>query len=430
MPDDAMMATLMGALEGTEPPPAAEPSPAEAPAVEPPAAEPPPVVEAAAAEPVEEPPATEEAPVEEPDPETPEALLKGVIDPNSSRGKQIWDGYRYVKSLAEAPKEDGSGGIGHIPTVEDVKTYHADHITLGQMIDDFETNPAAMIAGLSSVNPEATVQMIQGLPQILDQLAQRNPQIAQAYEGLCNTVVDDLVNSFLAQYRNTEDPDTKKWFFATARNIRYFMSNGQRQLTEAEALGRKPEADPYAEERARIEAEKKALRDQATERQVGIWKNFRGATFRELDTAVEQTCNWPKEFRDQLAKGAEPILREAENRVFAAVKGSPSAQQELSLLFKRAQRAIATGGNLDAYKAQIVRTYMKYAAPVAAKVRAETLKDYGFKAGVKQQTKKAASGIPTKAATTVPSPSTPKRENGETYDEFAMRTLGSVLGIQ
>ena len=60
------------------------------------------------------------------------------------------------------------------------------------------------------------------------------------------------------------------------------VTNGQKQLTEAEAMGRKPEADPYAEERARIEADKKALRDQAAAREQNIWKGFRGATFKEL----------------------------------------------------------------------------------------------------------------------------------------------------
>jgi len=427
MPDEAMMTTLLGALGGTEPPAAEVPPVTTEEPVAAPVAE-----EAEPAAPVEEPvaePPVEEA-LEETEPETPEALLKGVIDPNSSRGKQIWDGYRFTKSLAEPPKEDGTGGIGHIPTVDDIKTYHLDHITLGQMLDEFETNPAAMIAGLSNVNMEATVQLIQELPSVLDQLSQNSPQIAKAYEGLYTKVVDDLVNGFLAQYRSAEDPDTKKWYFATARNIRYFVTNGQKQLTEAEAMGRKPEVDPYAEERARIEAEKKTLRDQALAREENIWKGFRGATFKELDKAMEQACAWPKELKEQLGRAAEPTLRDAENRVYNAVKGSPVAQQELSLLFKRAQRAIATGGNLDAYKAQIVKTYMKYAAPVVAKVRAETLKDFSFKATTSQPTKKAATGTPAKAATTVPSPSTPKRQKGETYDDFAMRTIGNALGIQ
>jgi len=420
MPDDAMMTTLMGALEGT-PEPGAEPEAtpvAEVPIVEPVAE---PIAEAPVAEAT--PVAEAEAEVEEAEPETPEALLKGVIDPTSSRGKQIWDGYTFVKSLAEAPKEDGSGGIGHIPTVDDIKSYHSDHITLGLLIDDFESNPAAMIAGLSSVNPEATVQMIEGLPQILDQLSQTNPQIAKAYDGLYAKVVDDLVNGILAQYRNAEDADTKRWYFATARNIKYFVTNGQKQLTEAEAMGRKPEADPYAEERARIEADKKALRDQATAREQNIWKGFRGATFKELDKVMTSACNWPEELKAQLGKAAEPTLREAENRIYEAVKSSPSAQQEISLLFKRAQRAIATGGNLETYKAQIIKTYMKYAAPVAARVRAETLKDFSIKAVAKQPTKKAAAGVPSKAATTVPSPSKPVRQKGETYDDFAMRTI-------
>lgn len=426
MADEAMMTTIMEALGG-DTKAAAEPSTVEAVADTtdgaPEAVEATPSEEPVVSETSDEQEAESEV-AEEVDPETPEALLSGVVDPSSTRGKQIWEGYRFTKALAEPPKADGSGGIGHIPSIEDVKAYHSDHITLNQLLDDFETNPAAMIAGLSQVNIDATTQMIEELPEVLDKLSQRSPQIAQAYDKLYTRFADDLINGLLAQYKSAEDEGTKKFFFATARNVKYFLTNGQKHLTEEEAMGRKPSVDPYADERARIDAEKKALRDQALTREESAWKEFRTSTFVEMDKALEAACNWPKEFRDQLGKGSGPVLKEAMERIYAAVKESPSAQQELTLMFKRARRAVG-GGNISAFKNGIVKTYMKYAAPVVAKVRSETLRDFGYKTSAKA-TKKTATQ-PNKAATIAPSPSKLTRNKGESFDDFGNRVMNTIL---
>ena len=83
-----------------------------------------------------EPPTPVETPVETAppetvieDPDTPEQLLGGVLDPNSTRGQKIWHAYSLVRDLV---KPEAEGGIGHEPTVEDVRAYHGNHLTLTQ----------------------------------------------------------------------------------------------------------------------------------------------------------------------------------------------------------------------------------------------------------------------------------------------------------
>lgn len=351
------------------------------------------------------------------DPETPEQLLKGIVDPASSRGKQIWDSYQFTRQLA---KPDTEGGIGHEPTIEDIKTYHDDHLTLNQILTDFETQPDLMFQGLVQINPEAAANLVEKLPDVLAALGDSNPHIQRAYGVLYDKMGKDLVQGMVAQAREHPNADMKKWLFSNARNLQYYITGGKEELKEDVISA---PVDPFAAERQRLAAERKALEDQRKSRDEQTWNGFKNDLFGSLGKQLEGSFAWPKELKESLGGLSGPVLKDAMDRVRAAVGKSAVARQELDMVMSQAQRALRSGTNPSSAKEAFVKTYLKYARPHIAAVRAEVLKAGKIKVGAS-----APAAAPAKTATTVPSPSKAvKRNTGESYDDFAVRSIMGAL---
>jgi len=332
MADNDMMATLMGVLE--PPTPVVAETPVGAP-VTPATPSEPQVVIRDTQEPQETPvEVTVTETVEEPldefmEAETPEQLFKGITDPNSPRLQQAWDAYKFAVQLAKSPEE---GGIGHEPTIEDIRQYHDDHVTITEMITDFETNPAKFMTGMTRVNPLAMAQMVESIPDIIDNVASAAPEIQAAYSKLSNKIANNLVEDLLDKARAyaESNPEAKKWYFLTARNLKYFLSDGTVKLDDGAMKASAP-VDPFAEERARLKAEREEIENERRTRASESWKGFINSAVTEVESKVIEGFAWPDELKAKHGSFMDTLNKDALTRVKQSIGNIPIAKQEKSV---------------------------------------------------------------------------------------------------
>lgn len=386
-----------------------------------------PTPEAPAETPTE--PVVETAPVEiQPETEfveaeTPEQLFTGVLDPNSTRGQKIWHAYKMVTDLI---KPETEGGIGHEPTVEDIRNYHGDHLTLTQMLDDFEAQPESFLSGMTKVNPEAAAVMIENLPAFLDRAAVADPHLARAQETLYTQVNNATVDGLLDLAKGSTG-DMQKFYFNLAKNLKYFITGGKVTLQDtvlAEPL------DPLANERKQLQAREERLNAEDRARAERQWTGFKQEVFTGLDNKLKDAFGWPEDLQKQYF--FDDLVTQKMATVRRAVGESTVARSELDSIMRRAQAQLRAGQNVSQTMQQFQNTYLKYARPHIVKIRAEVLS----KAGIKPAATAVKPGqkTPSPAATTMLTPpsSVPAKKNpGESFGDYAARVLSeSLTGIQ
>ena len=355
--------------------------------------------------------------------ETPEQLLTGVLDPNSTRGQKIWHAYKMVTDLI---KPETEGGIGHEPTVEDIRNYHGDHLTLTQMLDDFEAQPETFLSGMAKVNPEAAAAMIENLPTFLDRAAASDPHLAKAQEALYTQVNNATVDGLLDLAKSSTG-DMQKFYFNLAKNLKYFVTGGKVTLQDtvlAEPL------DPLANERKQLQAREERLNAEDRARAERQWNGFKQEVFTGLDNKLKDAFSWPEDLQQQYY--FDDLVTQKMAAVRRAVGESTVARSELDSIMRRAQAQLRAGQNVSQTMLQFQNTYLKYARPHIVKIRAEVLS----KAGVKPVATAVKPGqkTPAPAATTTLTPpsSVPAKKNpGEGFGDYAARVLSeSLTGIQ
>lgn len=355
--------------------------------------------------------------------ETPEQLLTGVLDPNSTRGQKIWHAYKMVTDLI---KPETEGGIGHEPTVEDIRNYHGDHLTLTQMLDDFEAQPETFLSGMAKVNPEAAATMIENLPTFLDRAAASDPHLARAQEALYTQVNNATVDGLLDLAKSSTG-DMQKFYFNLAKNLKYFVTGGKVTLQDtvlAEPL------DPLANERKQLQAREERLNAEDRARAERQWNGFKQEVFTGLDNKLKDAFSWPEDLQQQYY--FDDLVTQKMAVVRRAVGESTVARSELDSIMRRAQAQLRAGQNVSQTMQQFQNTYLKYARPHIVKIRAEVLS----KAGIKPVATAVKPGqkTPAPAATTTLTPpsNVPAKKNpGESFGDYATRVLSeSLTGIQ
>ena len=296
------------------------------------------------------------------------------------------------------------------------------------MLSDFETQPDRFLSGMASVNPEAAAQMVLDLPKVLDQMAIENPHMAKAQEGLYEAVNEATVTG-LVDLAKGSTGDMQKFYFNLAKNLKYFISGGK--VTLQDSILAEP-LDPLANERRQLEAREQRLRDQEGQRAARMWDGFRNELFSGLDNKLSDTFAWPKEIQENFYFGDLSARKMAEVR--AAVGNSSVARSELDAIMGRAQAQLRAGQNVSGTMQQFQQTYLKYARPHIARIRAEVLSKAGVvkpaatAARTGQQTPAPAA---TSAVTTPPSLKPEMKKPGEGFDDYATRVLNQALaGIQ
>jgi hypothetical protein len=414
-------------------PPVPDPPQPAPPAPPPPAPPPPPAAAAPAEAPPAEPhetPAVEDFDFDRPDAEpSPEAApaaaapdpdieelksLLGDVDPKNltERKRRIYGAFKSMRAL-EAPPDQG--GMGFMPTTEDIRRYY-DNSTQWEASElEFESNPESWI--VNHLGPDEQGQISPSALNVIDQflpvLQNINPQLFnRAVEPLISTTLQNLqreVNSIPEGQGKDSDPFgvddrtrlqdaidilTAKWGRAPGAR-----TNGQPAQPRPAALPQTNPNDPLAQERAQL-----AQREQRLNREYQLIKD---ATVQSLTSHVRQTVTaeldndivalaksqgvtpdafptewmytqWIERFRGAVARAVtgDPDLGTAPY--------NPNGWENFRVSLGRAS-AVATSRNLgrqydpntDPNAKQAINTYRLIARPVIRSLAHQFLKDAG-----------------------------------------------------
>lgn len=317
----------------------------------------------------------------------PDPSMPSVFDLNTPRGQRIYAAHKFVKQLAAPPEQ---GGIGHEPTVDDIRQYHAAHLNFERFMGDLGGDPKILAHNLYETDPNAVIGLATTLP---DFIAERNPQ---AYEVLAKGVGERWINSIVDSARGMQDQKARDAWLYVAEGLKYHLSEGRERLDPN--VMNQPAADPLAAREQQLRARETEIdrfNRQQHEQQIG---GFHQTLIADTTTALTA------EIEKQLApvKGKLPeafyqgTIRDILTKVQNAVRGNTTAWNSIQVEMRKAGRVIGNPASEQAQRAAIVNRYVQFARPAISVERAEALK--GFKVKVAVSAADAAKAAPAPAA--------------------------------
>lgn len=257
-PGDRVTEFLNGLQPSETPEPAAAPA-AATPAAAEPVADPATPPAAAATPPAE--PSSEAANSEEVTEESLQAVAAEEGEPEPSKSKQVWAAY---KSLAELEKPPQEGGLGHVPTPEQIKTYFDHSQTLnGLLAAAFSGDPADLdkfFYELDQMNPGAERTIYQNIPKVLKRLdGWERP--GSPYHAMRQDFLKDLMKETFDKAKLVEDEGQKKAWDQLG-SLFYHLLYGKKYDPQ---VGLEPPEDPEVK---RLREENQALQKRSFEAQV------------------------------------------------------------------------------------------------------------------------------------------------------------------
>ena len=97
------------------------------------------------------------------------AKILETVSLRSERGKRQLQAFKTIRDLEAPPTADGTGGIGHAPTVDEIKAMYQSHLNWQAAQHEFEANPRSWLLNHFAPDPE-TKQLPAGAVQVLAQL--------------------------------------------------------------------------------------------------------------------------------------------------------------------------------------------------------------------------------------------------------------------
>ncbi len=292
----------------------------------------PPAEEAAAPETATEPEVEPPAPEVEPDPyatddtEVPAETLNTLL--KTDRGRQI---YASHKTLREFAKPVDQGGIGHVPSVEQLRDYYGAY-----------RDRVVMEHDLGSANPQQAERLLSflfdpgrgpGAQQIASQmaatLAKLNPE---TYASAAQPFITNYASALQDRYeeaRNSGDEKLRNALWYAANVAHYDMTGEWLKPGGQPANGAsQAQPDPLAGERSKIAQERAELdrvRNETAQSQDNAWRQqvgsqIRTAVFGELTKALaplkasstaRQFDMYQRDFHDQVLAAARQGDRHA-----------------------------------------------------------------------------------------------------------------------
>lgn len=346
-----------------------------------------PATEAAPATPVETQPATETAATTEPATTIPETGDDGEFDSvaevgmpmemaSVTRGQEIWANHKFVKALAAPPEIDPStglrtGGIGHEPTIDDIREYHQAKLNLDRFIGDLQSpDPTALVENLFQTDAAAASRLAVTLPRFL---ANCDPV---AYEQMATGVAENFVAAIVDHARAMQDPKAREAWKFVANGLKFYLSDGKQQLP-SDVLER-PAQDPLAtreQELAQREQEVNRFHQQQHQQNVQQFHN----------TLVNVTNNaLAAEIAAQIAPVKAAVSEQAFHgivqgiltEVQEAVKMNPTAWQAIQSEMRLANQSVGNPAAWQASINKIVGRYVQFAKPAILQKRGPVVKGY------------------------------------------------------
>lgn len=380
------------------------------------------------------------------EPKTPEPAAEAgqeeMADPDkeigallaTTRGKRIYSSFKKDQMLAK-PEDDG--GIGHIPSVEQVKKYFVDHVDRQAMDADFaDARPESSERWIrhwftDPTKAESAAAVVERLPEVLATSNQ------QAYMRLAQPIVERYakaaIQRFVEASQTARDEAEQQRFWVTAQMLhhdlygRYYEPNQGQQQGQFQQQAPNAELEALRRERQQFQREREQVESERV-------TQFEGQIRSSLENALLADT----------AKALEPIKGRVADTIFDAVRERMQREirdriqrsPELTNKFNLAQREVVRTRNEAALK-DLVRQYRQMALPHLQELRKGYIEAAG-KAAVDKSTARH-SQLQQAAAKTAPSASTAQpvtrdirqaleRHPGETQIDWIERQMKAQRG--
>jgi hypothetical protein len=386
-----------------------------------------------------------------------EVREKFMQDP---RGRQIYAGYKFQRELAKPAMEDGTGGLGYVPTIEQIREMQQDSSDMQFMVHnfdqahqnpqyaaDFVTNWFGRRGENGQLLPGA-IHVAQSLPLVLDKI---DPALYRA-------VAMPIMNSYLEErYRQlptlpTED-DRVRFLNATLDLESDLSGQTPQQIADRRGITepvwkqgqapqpRQPGTDPREMALQQRENALRASQQQYIEAQNQQFFDSLNTSIHGLFTADVQAALKPladaypgqngQQSRTYLA-----IANDFSNEVRATL-GDPDKSPAFRLYVMARDRAAATRDPRDVRQAAV--EYTKVARPLIRQLRADYIQNAGIQlvsqSNARHQVlaeaanKTGSASVAQPVAPTAQNGRTPQviPQAGESYQEALLRTVSQRL---
>lgn len=361
-------------------------------------------------------PAPAEEPVESAEPPLPgAALTPNPIDLNSSRGKRIYNGYKFFKAV--------EGELGVMPTVEEVKEYHRAHLERLAMENEFTSgDPRSAdnwVANWDRTSPQGMVAVAAALPERL--IADRN---YDAYNAVATPILNRFIGSLYDTAQAIADPESKARMIDAARIAESRLTG---RFRSDEELTRVP--DPMAARQSELDGKLAKIREfesqQSYARSAAIVSEIDssigqfvdqtvGATMSPLKAAYPANPAYVKDcqrtFTEEVVRLADrsPSVEAYRREVEKAARGDSQARQRAVALYSSmVQHAVQT----------LARPFLRERIKSSEVVRASAARHAQLQQTVSQNAPQSAGGPSTKSPNAI-------AQKGESLESMMTRLTG------
>lgn len=360
----------------------------------------------------------------------------------TQRGRQQLSDFKLMRTLAEPPQPDGSGGIGFRPSIEQIKQFHTQSAELAQLDDMFYSGrPEQQVQFWQNwFSKDANGQPHQQGLSAAETLAEGLFKADKAYyRAAANIFLKDASDHFLSLAKESPDRKQRLGYLDAARTLSYHI-NPDAPLPELpkEFLDTgvmPPKAAPSPAEQELAELKAKQTEREATERRQREESTHQAITS-SRQSLVKADIQRALRFLDPVAKERPVMVEQARtglyHDVISSLKQNKAGMREFNQLY---QKALQSGAPADAEAA--ARKFREIARPVIKHLTVNKYYPEYSPQVVKQSTERhaRASEAAQKAGTTVngqpaaqPAEAILKRQAGETDEQMYQRAFRGMLG--
>lgn len=362
------------------------------------------------------------------------ALEKFLTTP---RGREIYQGYKFIQELT---KPFAQGGIGHVPTIQDVRQYFTDHRDSLAMRNDFSSGDPRALGKFFGhwFGPDRNGQPRSSAMAALQHL---EPALAQFGADIYSQVAQPVMNRYeasLIEKWKSAPGNLKSTFYHAAQALHHDLTG--EWLPEDLGTGGQPAAsDRIAAgnpDRAQIDAEWRRLNDarSATRQEIqGQWNA-------KLDQTESITLNGEidkalKPLTEMRTKTPE-LYESLKERMAKQIKSAIESNTELWDLYQGKVNAARRSGSPATVEA-VMKDYLGLVVPAIRERRNSFLKGAGVV--IRQQNVDRHAQLRSVASNVAPSntgappqrsvvPSS-KPKPGESREDYRERRLMEAMRI-
>lgn len=150
----------------------------------------------------------------------------------TSRGRRIYAEFKKAQTLAQLPdaEDPAKGGIGHVPSVEQVKEYYGSHVDHQAMAFDFNSGDPAKAETFINhwFGKDESGQSRPGSAEMMQRMAEVLPRANHdAYAAFAAPAINTFINGMYREAMNEADPAIRESIVKGAQVAEWWITGGQ-----------------------------------------------------------------------------------------------------------------------------------------------------------------------------------------------------------